>query len=81
MSDKEREAFLLRVIRVSAFSALSKPMTVESREAVRDRADVLLSELEAAVRLDGADAEILESIAQTRRDIRADRASDIDRQA
>jgi hypothetical protein len=70
VTDKEREAFYLRTIRVSALSALRKPITVENRERVADRADELLAELEERVIRDGADEQILAAIEQTRRDIR-----------
>jgi hypothetical protein len=70
MSDKQREAMMLRSIRVSALTALRKPMTAENREAVTDRADNLLAELEAHVIRDGGDEAILAAIEQTRRDIR-----------
>ena len=70
MSDKEREAFYLRAIRTSALTSLRRPMTIENREALQDRADALLAELEEAVIRDGGDAEILAAIEQTRRDVR-----------
>ena len=70
MSDVEREALLLRTIRVSALAALKKLMTVEDRDALRDRADALLAELEEQVIRDGADETILLAIDETRREIR-----------
>lgn len=71
VTDKEREAFLLRVIRVSALTALRKPMSIEMRERLMDRADELLADLEAKVIADGADPDIIAAIEQTRRDLRA----------
>jgi hypothetical protein len=65
-----RTALELRTIRVSALTALAKPMTVEVREELRDRADGLLAELEERVIRDGGDEEVLAMIEQTRRDIR-----------
>ena len=70
MSDVEREALLLRTIRVSALAALKKLMTVEDRDALRDRADALLADLEEQVIRDGANEAILLAIDETRREIR-----------
>jgi hypothetical protein len=70
VSDNRREALLLRTIRVSALTALQKPMSMDTREALRDRADVLLGDLEAKVILDGGDEETLAAIERTRRDVR-----------
>jgi hypothetical protein len=71
VTEKEREARRLRVIRVSSLSALAKPMSPENRHALQDRADDLLARLEEAVIRDGGDEEILGAIEQTRRDVRA----------
>jgi hypothetical protein len=70
VDDKLRTALELRTIRVSALTALAKPMTLEVREATQDRADELLARLEERVIRDGGDEEILAMIEQTRRDIR-----------
>ena len=70
MSDKEREAFRLRAIRVSALAALRGPMPVENRDAVIDRADQLLAELKERVIRDGGDETIIAMIEETRRDVR-----------
>jgi hypothetical protein len=65
MTDKQREAFELRAIRVSTASALLKG----DPERVKERSDQLLAELEAKVIRDGADEEILASIEATRREL------------
>jgi hypothetical protein len=69
MSDKQREALMLRTIRVSAMSALQKPLRPGDREHLQDRADELLARLEEMVIRDGGDEQILAMIEETRRDI------------
>ena len=70
MSDRKREALLLRTIRVSALAALRQHHTNADREQLIERADALLADLEEAVIRDGGSPEILAAIEQTRREIR-----------
>ena len=70
MGDKAREALQLRSIRVSARSALSKAYSIDIKEAIKDRADDLLADLEANVIRDGGDEQIIAAIDATRRELR-----------
>lgn len=71
MSDKARELLELRAIKISARSALSRPYDDDVKERIKDRADDLLAQLEAAVLRDGGSEEVLEAIDAARRELRA----------
>jgi hypothetical protein len=63
VSDKQREAFELRVIVGSTRAALLKG----DPTAIKERSDELLADLEARVIRDGADPQILAGIDTARR--------------
>jgi hypothetical protein len=69
VSDTERELLALRVITVSAHTALAKTASDEDAERIRDRADELLAELEGIVIRDGGDERLLDAIDAERRRI------------
>lgn len=69
MSNTEREALALRVITVSAHTALAKTASEDDAERIRDRADDLLAELEGVVICDAGDERLLAAIDGERRRI------------
>lgn len=70
MSGTEREQLQLRAIRISTHSALAKTYRDDIKEAIKDRADELLSNLESIVQRQGGDEAMLAAIASVRREIR-----------
>lgn len=69
MGDNRRQAFALRAITVSGRAAISKARTPDEIEAITDRMDVLMSDLESSLLRDGGDEETLAAIGRERRQI------------
>jgi hypothetical protein len=69
MSNEKREALLLRAIVVTGHNALARTPP-DAREAVEDRIDELLADLEATVIRDGGNQAIIDAIEAHRRRIR-----------
>jgi hypothetical protein len=69
MANDKRQELLLRAIVISGRSALARTPP-ESREAVEDKVDELLADLEETVIRDGGNEAILAAIGAHRRRIR-----------
>ena len=66
MGDKRRQALALRGITVSGRAAISKAGAREEIEAITERMDVLLKDLESSLLRDGGDEETLAAIKRER---------------
>ena len=68
MRNQRRDILALRAIVVSGRAALLKVAAADDREVIKARITELLAELEESVITDGADAEVLNRLAEARRE-------------